>query len=407
MSDRPTRNTFIALTAVTATVAGAGLLLYGMIRKFDVAQANPAPKASASPSSAPAKPRQLTVLGAGDVIVHPPVWDQARLDSGGTGYDFSPILEHVSGTIAGADLALCHLETPVATAGAMPSGFPSFNVPPEVLDGLKKAGFDGCSTASNHLLDKGTDGLVRTLNAMEKAGLGNAGTARTAEEAATPKIYDVRGIKVAHLAYTYSTGSVKLPAGKEYMVSIIKPDVIKAAARKAKEAKADVVVLSMHWGTENQHEPNADQQRWATELLGSPDIDLIMGTNTHSVQAMEKLGDKWVAYGLGNQVSRHSENLESSREGIMARMTLTETAPGKWSVTTAEAIPTWTEQTPKLRVIELPKYLANPALSAITRRFHQSTLDRISGYLRLRGGDKSGLVIVTSYSVSPSPSPSR
>lgn len=413
MSDEPGRggwSTFIALTAVTATAFGAGLLLYGMIQKFDNASANP-PRTKASGSAAPSgavKPREVTILGAGDVIVHPQVWEQARADNGGTGYDFFPIFEGVSATITAADLALCHLQTPVAAAGTTPAGYPLFNVPPEVLDGLKKAGFDGCSTASNHILDKGTDGLIRTLNAMEKAGLGNSGTARTAEEAAAPKIYDVRGIKIAQLSYTYSLGTAKLPAGKEFMVSLINPEAIKAAARKAREAKADLVVLSLHWGTENEHAPNADQQRWATDLLASPDIDLILGHNTHSVQAMEKIGEKWVVYGMGNQVARHSENLESQREGIMARMTLTESQPGKWRITKAEAITTWTEQTPKLRVIELPKYLSGQSLSAITRRFHQTTLDRVTGYLRLRGADKSGLIIVTPQAAgSASPTPSR
>jgi poly-gamma-glutamate capsule biosynthesis protein CapA/YwtB (metallophosphatase superfamily) len=387
-------NTFTALTAVTATAVGAGLLLYGLILKYDDAAAGSSaqPPASAGPTVT-AAPRQLTILGAGDIIVHPPVWEQARADNGGSGYDFFPIFEGVSQTISAADLALCHLETPVAAAGATPAGYPLFNVPPEILDGIKKAGFDGCSTASNHILDKGTDGLLRTLNAMEKIGLGQAGSARTAEEAGQTKLYDVRGIKVGHLSYTYGLGRGTLPAGKEWMVNVINPEAVKAAARKAREAKADVVVVSMQWGTEYDHGPNPDQERWAKELLASPDIDLILGHNTHSVQAIEKVGEKWVVYGMGNEVARHSENYDKSREGIMARMTLTETEPGKWRVTKAEAIATWTQLTPQVRILELPKVLAGQSLSATARRTYQATLDRIAGYLRLRGADGSGLLI--------------
>jgi poly-gamma-glutamate capsule biosynthesis protein CapA/YwtB (metallophosphatase superfamily) len=280
-----------------------------------------------------------------------------------------------------------------------------------VLDGVKKAGFDGCSTASNHALDQGASGVTRTLDAMDKAGLGHAGTARTSDEANTTRIYDIKGVKVAHLSYTYGFG-VRRPTGKEWMANLIDASAIKTAARKAREAKAEIVVLSLHWGTENEHLPNESQDHLAQELLASPDIDLIFGHHTHSVEAMERIAGKWVAYGLGNEVARHSENLPSMREGVMARMTFTEDSPGKWRVTKAEAITTWTEQTPNIRVVELAKVLAASSLSVSARKAYQATLDRVAGYLRLRGSDNAGLVIVGvaasgGGNASPSPSPSR
>lgn len=392
-------------------VAGGGLAAFGYVRwQGDRQPSSPRGQVSTAPSPSPAPKRQVTILGAGDVIAHPEVWEQARADGGGTNYDFFPIFQGVSETISAADLAICHLETPVASKGATPSGFPLFNAPPEVLDGLKKAGFDGCSTASNHAMDQGATGVTRTLDALDKAGLGHAGTARTAEEAATVKLYDVKGVKVAHLSYTYGFGQQR-PAGKEWMANRIDPAAIKAAALKAREVKADIVLVSLHWGTEGEHMPNADQDRLAKDLLASPDIDVIFGHHAHSVQAMERINGKWVAYGLGNQVARHSENLQWQREGVMARMTFTEQSAGKWQATKAEAIATWTDNTPKLRIIELPRVLASQGLSAITRAFHQATLDRITGYLRLRGGDNAGLVILglggSGQSGSPSPSPSR
>jgi poly-gamma-glutamate synthesis protein (capsule biosynthesis protein) len=136
-----------------------------------------------------------------------------------------------------------------------------------------------------------------------------------------------------------------------------------------------------------------------------PEIDLILGHHTHSVQAMERHGDKWAIYGLGNEIARHSENYDKSREGVMARLTLTENQPGKWQVSKAEAIATWTQLTPKVRIIELPKAAVDQALSASTRKTYQTTLDRIAGYLRLRGADAAGLLVVgASPGKSPSPS---
>lgn len=378
---------------------GVGLVVGGLNlhvalsadRKAGSAQQSPSPS---TPVETPQKARQITVLGTGDVIAHQPVWEQARTDNGGKGYNFLPIFEGVGATISAADLALCQLDNPIAPAGAAPAGFPLFNSPPELLDGLKQIGFDGCSVSGNHQLDRGFDGIQRTLDAMDKAELGHAGGARTAQEAATPKIYDVHGVKVAHLSYSYGFNNLKPPAGKEWAVNPIDPAAIKAAARKAREAKAEIVILSLHWGTENKHIPSAEQERWAKEVLAGPEIDLVLGHHSHSVQAMEQFGEKWVSYGLGDFVARSSEGLESQREGVMVRMTLTEVGPGAWRVTKAEAIPTWTEYTPKLRVVELPKVAVDQARSAPARRTFQATLDRIAGYLRLRGANLGGLAVV-------------
>jgi poly-gamma-glutamate synthesis protein (capsule biosynthesis protein) len=376
-------------------VVGGGLAAFGYERwqsSQGLAPTADVP-ASPSPSPSPTPERQITILGAGDVIAHPEVWAQARLDGGGNGYDFFPIFQGVSETISHADLALCHLETPVASKGATPSGYPLFNAPPEVLDGVQKAGFDGCSTASNHAMDQGAAGVARTLDAMDKAGLGHAGTARTADEAQKVTTYDLKGVKVAHLAYSYGFG-VNRPAGKEWMANLIDRDAIKKAASQARAAGAQIVLVSLHWGTEGEHLPDDNQDHLSQELLASPDIDLIFGHHAHSVQAMERINGKWVAYGLGNLLARHSENLPWQREGVMARMTLTEQSPGKWQVTKAEAIATWTDETPKLRLLELPKVIGTTTLSATTRKFHQATLDRIAGYLRLRGADAAGLLIL-------------
>jgi hypothetical protein len=387
------------LTSLAIAMLGVGLVIGGLNLHVALSAEGgaAAPRESASPSApveTPSKARQITVLGTGDIIAHQPVWEQARADNGGKGYNFLPIFEGVSPTISAADLALCHLDNPIAPAGAAPAGFPLFNSPPELLDGLKQMGFDGCSVSGNHQLDRGFDGVKRTLDAFDKAELGHAGGARTEEEAMTPKIYDVHGVKVAHLSYSYGFNNLKPPAGKEWAVNPIDPAAIKAAARKAREAKAEIVILSLHWGTENKHLPNADQERWAKEVLAGPEIDLILGHHSHSVQAMEQFGEKWVSYGLGDFVARSTEGLESQREGVMMRMTLTEVGPGAWRVTKAEAIPTWTEYTPKLRVVELPKVAVDQARPASARRTFQATLDRIAGYLRLRGANLGGLAVV-------------
>ncbi|MBY8871847.1 CapA family protein [Micromonospora sp. PLK6-60] len=324
----------------------------------------------------------MRLVAAGDVLVHPPVTEQARRDAGPAGgLDFAPMFAGVAPVVRGADLALCHLETPLAEPAGPFSGYPSFNAPPQVLDGVRSAGFDGCSTASNHTLDQGADGVTRTIRALDAAGLGHTGSARSAAEAATPRIYRVGEVRVAHLAYSLNFNGLERPAGREWLANLIDPPQILAAARRARAAGADIVVLSLHWGTEYAHQPDADQRDWARQLIASPDVDLILGHHAHAVQPFQRFGDKWVVFGMGNQLARHAEPVADNREGVMARATFTEVAPGRWRVTRMEALPTWTDLTPRLRLVDLTAALADPGTAPAARRDYQAAYDRVLGYV--------------------------
>ncbi|MFK3981510.1 CapA family protein [Micromonospora sp. NPDC050397] len=342
--------------------------------------------------------RLFTVLGAGDVLVHPEVSQQAKRDAGRTGqaggYDFFPMFERVAPAIGAADLAICHLETPLGPAAGPFQGYPRFSAPPQVVDGLKRAGFDACSTASNHTMDQGAQGVTRTLEALDKAGLGHAGSARNAAEANAPRIYEQAGVKVGHLSYTLNFNGLERPAGKLWMANLIEPAKILAAAKRLRAAGAEIVVLSLHWGTEYRHQPDANQLDWVEPLVSSPDIDLILGHHAHVVQPFEEFGDKWVVYGMGNQLARHADPIDDNREGVMARITFTETAPKEWKITEAAAIPTWTDISPDIRLVDLPAALADPALPADRRTVYQGAYDRVSGYLKARGAGGDGLRVL-------------
>jgi Bacterial capsule synthesis protein PGA_cap len=358
--------------------------------------------------STPAGPRTLTVLGAGDVLLHPPLWEQAAADArrgpsppagasppaGRTGYDFGPVFAAVKPDVSAADLAVCHLETPLGEPGGPFSGYPSFDVPPQVTTAIRDTGFDTCSTASNHTLDAGEQGVYRTLDALDAAGLRHAGSYRDAAAQRTPNIVDVRGVKVAQLSYTFGFNGLQRPAGKAWIANLIDPAEVIAEARRARAAGAQIVVVSMHWGTEYDFDANADQQRWARQLLAAPEIDLILGCHAHVVQPFEKINGKWVVYGMGNEVARHSDPVDASREGVMPRFTFTETTPGHWEVTAAAAVPTWVDLTPAIRIVDLPRALADPATPPAARAVYQAAFQRISGHLLSRGAGQAGLVVV-------------
>ena len=337
------------------------------------------------------------MLGSGDVLIHPPVWAQAAADAraeGKTGFDFAPMFAGVAPVTRDADVAICEMETPLAPPGGPFAGYPSFSAPPQVLTALRGAGYDSCTTASNHTLDQGDAGLTRTLDELDAAGLRHTGSARSAAEAARPLIITTRGgVRVAQLAYSFGFNGLHAPSGKAWQANLIDVPAILTAAHRAKAAGADIVVLSMHWGIEYNHGVTSEQDDQARALLASPDIDVILGDHSPAVEPFERTGRKWVAYGMGDQISRHAVVRDDDREGVMPRFTFTEVAPHRWQITKAEAVPTWIDIAPKLRIVDLPAALASPTTLPARRAVYQAAHARIVRYLDARGAVRDGLVI--------------
>src|SRR6266487_878598 len=102
---------------------------------------------------------------------------------GGRAYDFRPMLGAIEPIISAADLAVCHIETPLSPTGRHLSGYSRFNGPPQIAAALHATGYDACSTASNHSLDQGAKGVSGTLHVLDGAGLRHAGIARNPQEA--------------------------------------------------------------------------------------------------------------------------------------------------------------------------------------------------------------------------------
>ncbi|CAM5362729.1 CapA family protein [Streptomyces albus] len=375
-------------------------------------QQPPAPAPSGPPAAARGAggqdadgPRPFTLLAAGDVLPHSSVIDQAAADADGAGYDFAPMLAGVAPVVSGADLAFCHMETVYGKEGGPYIGYPSFKSPPEVAAALRTTGFDSCSTASNHTLDDGAEGVSRTLGALDQAGIRHAGSARTAAEAARPTILPAGpgkgAAKVAHLAYTYGTNDIPLPAGRPWTVNVTDEHRIIEEARAARRAGADVVVLSAHWGTEWQDEPDAQQQELARRLTastdrGRPDIDLIIGTHAHVPQAYEKVNGTWVVYGMGDQIAGAMINYEGAQDprgnqSSMGRFTFAPPAkPGeRWTVKKAEFVPQWYD-TATGRAVNLNASLDSFGEGAEHLR---EIRDRIRTVVLGRGAEGDGLVM--------------
>jgi capsule synthesis protein PGA_cap len=356
-------------------------------------ESGPAP-APARP--APAAARGFTLVASGDVLPHTSVIERANFDAGGGGYDFRPMLAGVQPVVSQADLALCHLET-VFGANGQYSGYPAFKSPPEIAPSLAAVGYDGCSTASNHALDDGAEGVARTLDAMDRSGLRHAGTARTEGEARTVTMLQAGPARVAHLSYTYDTNGFVPPAGQPWAVNLIDEKRIVADARAARRQGADVVVVSLHWGTEWQDDPDERQLALAERLTasrtaGRPDLDLIIGTHAHVPQAYQKINGTWVVYGMGDQIAGEMYNRQGladprGNESTLARFTFAPPArPGaRWEVTRAEFVPQMYDLDAG-RVVNLNDAIAGGAELTAVR-------DRIRDVVLARGAAKDGLAM--------------
>ncbi|MEU8305805.1 CapA family protein [Actinomadura sp. NPDC048955] len=273
------------------------------------------------------KPVQFTVAATGDFLLHRVVMDQAASDArteGRDGYDFTPMLARLNPVVSGADLGICHIETPLASRSGPFLGYPSFNSPPAIVNAIRGLGYDTCSTASNHAIDQGEPGVRRTLAALDGAGIRHAGTARSAEEAKKINLLDVKGLKIAHLSYTYGTNGIAKPAGRPWLVNDgLDAGRILADAANAKKSGADAVMVSLHWGEEYQHEATPEQRHLAAKLLRSSDVNLILGDHVHVVQPFERINGKWVVYGMGNQVANPTANTPATHRGLVALFTFT------------------------------------------------------------------------------------
>ncbi|MFF9086156.1 CapA family protein [Streptomyces sp. NPDC014991] len=345
---------------------------------------------------APSAARGFTLVASGDVLPHTSVIERASYDAGGNGHDFRPMLSGVAPLVSHADLALCHMETVYGVKGAY-TGYPAFRSPPQIAKGLAATGYDGCSTASNHALDDGTAGIRRTLDALDAAGLRHAGTARSEAEARSVTLLRAGPAKVAHLSYTLGTNGKALPHGAPWAVNMIDADRIIADARAARRAGADVVVLSVNWGTEWQDEPDRLQLTLAQRLTasataGRPDIDLILGTHAHVPQAYEKVNGTWVIYGMGDQIAGEMYNREGAQdprgnESTLGRFTFAPPdRPGEaWRVTKAEFVPQLYDLDAG-RVVDLDRAVAQGADLEGVR-------DRIRDVVLSRGAGQDGLVM--------------
>ncbi|MGA7270223.1 MAG: CapA family protein [Acidimicrobiia bacterium] len=291
-----------------------------------------------TPVIPPPRP-SVTMAFTGDVLIHSQLWRKAA--TYGSPFDFGPMFAPVSKIIGSVDLAICHLETPLSATDEDLSSYPRFNTPHEVADGLAGAGYDGCSTASNHSWDQGLSGIEATVKGLHDAGLAQSGMATSQSAADHATLYQVGDVTLAHIAATWWLNGLRLPEDKPWLVQMLDLDQILAKAHQAREEGADVVVVSMHCCVQYQAAPTAYQKEVARALIASPDVDLVVGHHAHVVSPVEEVNGEYIFYGLGNFLSGQ-RFLPETQDGVILTV---EFAPrnGRWVGRNVRAYPTWVE----------------------------------------------------------------
>lgn len=319
--------------------------------------AQPAPP-PAPPPAAPAEPlepeppaprRTATLVMGGDLLWHDTVWLSAQEEArGGEPYDFDPMFASLRPLILGADVAVCHTEVPFAGPGQPLQSYPVFAAPPEIAPWIASMGFDACTTASNHTVDQGFEGLLRTADLLEANGVPHVGTFRSERERRRPVIVGTdEGVRVGIVAGTYGLNGFPLPEGRTWSVSLWDAPNLLAQARRARQAGADIVVVHLHGGNEHDPLPNADQVALVDKLTASPDVDLVLGEHAHVVQPITRVNGTWVVYGMGNMVAQQDVSQPRTYEGITVEFEFTERRRGGFEVTEAAYVPTyWSHWSP-------------------------------------------------------------
>ncbi|MFD0675168.1 CapA family protein [Cohnella sp. GCM10027633] len=293
----------------------------------------------------------ITLSAVGDIMFHQTQLDSGYNEASGT-YDFKPFFEEVKPIIESADLAVANFETTTGgTDEYAHMGYPRFNSPDESIDALRYAGFDVLSTANNHSLDTGRNGVVRTLEQIHRRELDTVGTYAGKPESRV-LLKTVKGMKLAFLSYTESMNGLEsslAPAERDTMINVIDKEKIKQDIADAKALNADFVIAFMHWGVEYAREPSAAQRELAT-WMAEAGVDIILGSHPHVIQPLETIeaGDgrrTYVAYSMGNFISnQRTETLDNpyTEDGVIIRFVLRkDRKTGHAAIEKVEYVPTW------------------------------------------------------------------
>ncbi len=286
-------------------------------------------------------PDTLTLMFIGDVMSHMPQVTAAQQEDGT--YDYAPCYRFLAPYIASADICIANMEVPLA--GAPYSGYPQFSCPDNMMSQLYEAGVDVFLTSNNHTCDKGAKGIRRTIQVMDSLGIPHVGTYLDSVDfqQRNPLIVEKNGFRIAILNYTYGTNGI--PAPNPFIVNLLDSACIARDVARARELKADYIIVMPHWGIEYERHQNKKQMGYANYMYDCG-ADMVIGGHPHVVQPItlenkNQLGvpQRITAYSLGNFVSNQRKRYTDG--GIIVQCQLVRDTTGIIQIAHYEYLPYW------------------------------------------------------------------
>jgi len=225
----------------------------------------------------------------------------------------------LSALLADADIALGNLASPISERGELMEGLTVYRADPMAAQALAEVGFDLMSVANEHVPAFGGEALLDTLDALRETGIEPAGAGVNRDEAYAPVVIERNGLQVAFLAFSEVGPDVLAATADAAGVAWLHDSRALRAVAEASR-RADLVVVSCHWGELHASEVTEAQVAAAEALLGAG-ADLIIGHHSHTVQAISYGEQGVVAYSLGDLVY-HPWSSASSADGLVLVATL-------------------------------------------------------------------------------------
>ncbi len=272
----------------------------------------------------------LTIAAIGDILLHEPVYRAAKTAAG---YNFDPMFQNIAPILSKPDFLIANQESLPGGTQLGLSSYPTFNSPQEIVDAELKAGVDFIAEANNHVLDKGSAGVLSAIQFYRSKNIPYSGMYDSPEDQNTLRIQTINGVKVGVITYTYGTNGIPVPKGKEYLVNLIDKDKMKIEIDRLKP-EADVIVAVMHWGNEYQRQPDQTQRDLA-QFLADNGVQIIFGSHPHVLQPIEWItssttGEQTLCvYSLGNFISNQQANYKDIGGMAQVQVTLTKTGDQK------------------------------------------------------------------------------